>query len=539
MISMTTYWQQYKDYIDNLPADSTGEEEYSRQIATAKKMISIGLTIEKLGITEIKSVVNRLHTVAKDFNHEVSYQAPDKVYKFSLPKITNPNSLIFAILYFQHLSNYAEVSYDGSIYFMKSFVISAVNDKKKPTANQALAMLGEIKNYCQSQNIELDEAQLLNKNKDTAKDYIARLVSTFHPVKPEQMDLKSSDEPVEVIELQRSVEDLEPSSNGQQDLTRAGLSLEEARNTSEVPQDLPQVRVSPEALKGEPEVLPLVASPLVEKKNTSEELDDLTNLQMSLEDLNKQKEQLELKIQLFSTKINQLDHAKQYHLKVNQEWQNTGFIAKFFYWLISWAVEVPLLKNIKTAEQNLSEKEALLNQDTPSGKTSDSYLGELTLELVQLNSSSSSIKEKIDHQIEIEKAQQEALKQEQLRQEQLKQEELSRQRELKSKELLEQLLEPAPSSTDIAYSNREFNADKSGTDALQTKKRLTAEPEKILTSEPEKILTSEPEKESVSQSTNMNSNHGFFKQYMPSKMTIQAVAVAGAAIAIQNMLYGS
>ncbi|MBL7481286.1 hypothetical protein [Legionella bononiensis] len=532
MISMTTYWQQYKDCIDSLPADSTGNEEYSRQIATANKLIAIGLTIEKLGITEIKQVVNSLHTIAKDFNHQVVYKAPDKEYKFSLPKITNPKSLIFAILYFQHLSNYAEVSYQGSInFFMKGFVTSAVNDKKKPTANQANAMLVEIKNYCQSQNIELDETQLLNKNKEAANDYVSRLVSTFLSVKPEQMDLKSSDEPVEAIEIQKSIEDQESSSEERADLTRAGLPLEEVMHAPETTEDLTQIQVSSEELKDEPEELPRIESPLKELKNTSEDLESLAILRMSLEDLDKQKVQLQLKIDLFSTKRNQLEQAKQYHLKVNQEWQNTGFITKFFYWLISWAIEIPLLKNIKTAEQNVHEKEASLNQDIPSGKTSDSYLGELTLELEQLNSSSRSIGDKIEHQIKIERAKQDALKQEQLRQEQLKQEELSKQKALKSKALLDELLGTPRSSTDIFFSNRELNADKLGTDTLHTKKMLTVEPEKM--------PTSEPEQESESQSTNINSNHGFFKQYMPSKMTLQAAAVAGAAIVIQNMLYGS
>ncbi|RUR19429.1 hypothetical protein ELY21_04205 [Legionella sp. km535] len=504
MISMTTYWQQYKNYIDNLPEALPENEEYSRQIATAKTMINIGLTIENLGVTEIKQVVNRLHTTAKEFNHEVVYQAPDKEYKFSLPQITNSQSLIFAILYYQHLSNYANVSYQGSISFLfKGMVTSAVNEKKKPTAHQANAMLGEIKKYCESHNIALDETLLLNTNKEKAEDYVSKLVSTYMPLQSEP----SPDEPVAPLESPSPIQDIESTTEEQVNLTAILSPPEERKNTSE-----------------EVENLTLTELPLKKLDNTAEDIDELTILRLSLDDLNQQKAQLQLKIDAFSFKKNQLDEAREQHVKLKNEWKNTWFISKVFYWLFSWAFEFPLLKNIKIAEQKLSEQEDSLNHEIPSGKTADSYLGELSIELTQLNSSIGSIGEKIDHQIEIEQLKLEALKQEQLKQEQLRQEELARQNAVKQQELLKELLINDSSNSDL-FDEHELQTFESEQDEFSDEDRPS-----------QKVTASKPEVESDTQSLKISSNHGFFKQYMPSRMTLQAIAVAGAAIAIQNLL---
>lgn len=59
MISMTKYWEQYQECIDNLQI-STQDAEYSRLIATAKDLIKMGLTIEELGLTAIQGITNTL-----------------------------------------------------------------------------------------------------------------------------------------------------------------------------------------------------------------------------------------------------------------------------------------------------------------------------------------------------------------------------------------------------------------------------------------------------------------------------------------------
>lgn len=133
MISITKYWETFKDCVDNLPI-SGENQEYSRQLATANKLIEIGVGIEQLGLTEIKQVVNQLQEKAKLFEYRVSFNAPKQNYTFYLPKITNSESLIFAIIYYQHLHNYHNVNYEGSIIWpLSNLVISGVNEKNYHT----------------------------------------------------------------------------------------------------------------------------------------------------------------------------------------------------------------------------------------------------------------------------------------------------------------------------------------------------------------------------------------------------------------------
>lgn len=172
MISMTAYWQQFKECIDKLPK---GQGEYSNQLATAQHMILIGISIEQLGITEIKKVSNSLYEASKAFANKVSFKTAEKEYKFYLPKISDTESLIFSIIYYQHLYNYEQVSYEGSINWLRKFVINSVNEKKIPTRLQARAMLEEVKKYCQSHNLNINEFQLLQNKDELPAHYIARI----------------------------------------------------------------------------------------------------------------------------------------------------------------------------------------------------------------------------------------------------------------------------------------------------------------------------------------------------------------------------
>lgn len=212
MISMTTYWRQFQDCINTLQ-EQNDAAEYSKQIRTAKRLIEVGLTIETLGITEIKQVANKLQDLAKFYNNEVLFKAPDKEYRFNLPKIVDANSLIFAINYYQHLSNYEQVSYQGSISFLfKGLVASSINEKKTPTRYQSKAMLAEINNYCTNQNIELNEALLLKKNDETAQEYTSRLVNMVTPatIVPAENKQESAPSDVldELVKLQQGLENI-------------------------------------------------------------------------------------------------------------------------------------------------------------------------------------------------------------------------------------------------------------------------------------------------------------------------------------------
>jgi hypothetical protein len=180
MISMTKYWQQFKENIDNLPTRAENEE-YTRQIAIANEMVTLGVTIELMNFTTISGVVAELQGKAKSYDNEVLYKQ-DKEYTFNLPKITTKESLVFAIAYYQHLVNYQTVSYQGSIFMFRGKVLAAVEDKKVITAIQAKALLGEIQRFCQSQNIIFNRALFLKQKHESAKEYIDRVVTI-----PEQL----------------------------------------------------------------------------------------------------------------------------------------------------------------------------------------------------------------------------------------------------------------------------------------------------------------------------------------------------------------
>ncbi|KTD09140.1 hypothetical protein Lgra_2375 [Legionella gratiana] len=207
MISMTTYWQQFKECIDNLQM-STHDIDCTRQISTAQNLIAIGLTIEKLGLLEIQQVSDQLHEKAKLFQNEIFYTTNNHEYTFYLPKITNAQSFIFAIIYYQHLLNYQNVSYQGSINWFRQKVIDAMNQKKITTAIQAQALLQEIRQYYQKQNLNVDELLFLKKEEESISEYTSRLVKTFNcPVEQPQNETKVHLPPLdEITTLKKSLE---------------------------------------------------------------------------------------------------------------------------------------------------------------------------------------------------------------------------------------------------------------------------------------------------------------------------------------------
>ncbi|KGP63935.1 hypothetical protein EP47_08480 [Legionella norrlandica] len=210
MISITTYWQQFKDCITHLQP-SEGNKEYSNQIAVANHLIEIGLTTEQIGITEIQHIGDKLHDQAKLFGYRVSFNSPEKKYEFYLPKITNTETLVFATVYYQHLANYENVDYQGSIYWFRNRVIAGVNEKKIPTRAQSKAMLAEIKNYCTTHHISVNEAEFFKKETESAKDYTTRLFQIFSPdavVKNESNEPTNLNQPDELAKLGTSLEAL-------------------------------------------------------------------------------------------------------------------------------------------------------------------------------------------------------------------------------------------------------------------------------------------------------------------------------------------
>lgn len=201
MISMTAYWQQFKETIDNLPVKPE-DEEYTKQIAVANEMVTLGVTIEQMNFTTISGVVAQLQEKAKSYGNQVLY-TQEKEYTFYLPKVATKDSLVFAIAYYQHLSHYQEVSYQGSIFMFRGTVISKVEEKKVTTAIQATALLEEIRQFCKSQNIICNSAAFLKQEHESAKEYIERIAKIPELVVPPVIQLQ---EPVHSVETKESEE---------------------------------------------------------------------------------------------------------------------------------------------------------------------------------------------------------------------------------------------------------------------------------------------------------------------------------------------
>ncbi len=474
MISMTKYWEQFKECIDNLQM-STEDEEYSSQIATANDLIEMGLTIEELGLTEIKGITNELTEKSKQFGPAVTYVA-DQEYILHLPKIRTTGNLIFSILYYQHLVNYQNVSYQGSIYWFRQMVINGVEEKKASMIHRAKAMLDAIHQYCKSQNITVDETLFLKNENESGKEYSTRISMMFH-------------KPPTPSNTQPSVE---------------------AREENPM---------SPTMHQDSSSLLVQRLSPPIDEANLSSELETLSQstqivtLELSLVQLNNKWQALKIKTDAIAQKLSIFEQAKQNHLILTNEWQNQSFIVRAFYWFVSLFFEVTLIKNIKSAEEQLLQAENELNQLVPQ-YTPESYNAKL-------------------------KQQQKVLKQEQIS----IQGELKQLKELQKAQQIEEMRKVAELVTPKVEPKLEARQD-------NTSSHIEALPETSTTRSPEEaLLTTSHEgssfktRDTLSQeetSSNEESPdidyYAFFKSYIPSRHVLQAAVVAAGAIAVQNLM---
>ncbi|CAM2761392.1 hypothetical protein [Legionella worsleiensis] len=345
------------------------------------------------------------------------------------------------------------------------------------------------------------------------------------PNKSEHLDIPSSDEPDAPPESPRALEDVEYFDDKKQNTMLVTSAF--ARNT---PHDEYN------------ECSTWVQEVYSEQDDASEEIDDMANLRMSLGELKKQQKQVQDEINSYIVQKNKLAKAQKNYNKLEEEWNKTWIITKIFYWVFSWLFEYPLEKNKQIAKDTLTKEEEVLKNAIPSKYTAESYLPALSLELQQLHSAYNSIKEKIDGLLKIEQLRQEALKLEALKQEQLKQEELSRQKAEKHRILLEELLKTAPSIPSL-FDTINTQSPKLGLQESVFESETESEAELESESESDELTseqTAVPQAlaEPETQTANISANHGFFKRYMPSKKTLEAIAVAGVAIAIQHALYG-
>lgn len=473
MISMTKYWEQYQECIDSLQV-STQDTEYSRLIATAKDLIKMGLTIEELGITEIKGITNTLNEKSKQFGPEVTYKA-DEEYTFHLPRIGTTESLIFAILYYQHLSNYQNVSYQGPIYWFRQKVIDGIEEKKISMSHKAKAMLDAIHQYCQNHDITIDETLLLRTKNESGKEYSQRIAMMVRkPQVPSNSVVATQETAVSPMVHQDSSSLL---------VKRLSLSVENPKSAIVV--EVPS------------------------------QFDRIATLEHSLKQLNNKWLALKTKADVLSQKLLAFDQAKQNHLILTNEWQNQSFIVRAFYWFISFFVEVTAFKNIKNAEEQLVQAENELNQLVPQ-YTPDSYGAKLKQQQKELKSELVSIQGELK-----------LLKDSQQAQQKEKERRAAELEALNSAPKIEpQLMVKQESTVPHIEPSAETNPTLPPVDKLST---LSHEEEIPTVSD----SLSEEETSSNDETADIG-YYAFFKSYLPDRKIIGAAALTAAAAVAYN-----
>lgn len=436
MISITTYWEQFRNLTDNLPL-SAENEEYSKQIATARQLIEIGLRVENLGFTEIKAVVNKLQETAKHFEHEISYTA-DKHYVFNLPKITNTESLIFAIIYYQHLSHYANVTYQGAITFypLKSFVLRGVNEKKITTHCQAQALLEQIIQYGQEHDLLIDPSSLLKASNEEETAYLARIFKMI------QVQKEQSEEPPE------------------------------------------------------PNSVPIVNPP-----------DEIVRLEQLLAELNEKKHRLQGKSNRFSKRLSDFNLAKQQFVLLNAEWHDKWLITKVCYWFASLFFSIPLIHNLKTAQEQWTLAENELNHELVP-QSAEAYSADLQKQLEEIITECEQVQKQINDEL-------------------LEQEKQRLELEMETQRQLE--LQEAQRQTQIKMQQESLDDPEHINDSHITESMACLIPK------PQVKGLHDTDQSNLDNSFSAYCN--FFKEYLPGKHALSAAAIGTAAIVIQNLLY--
>lgn len=298
MISMTNYWQRFQDLINCLPQVKTNAE-YTRQIQIGRSLTRIGLQIETQGITEIKQVVNHLHNEAVKFNNKIEFKTEETDYEFHLPKITSRESLIFAIVYYQHLKNYRNVEYQGSIWMLRSVVVHSVEEKKKSTAHQSLALFEQIKLYCAQQGIVLADEQLDQTESENPKAYIDWLVKLYAPAPvPKKID-----------------------------------------------------------------IIPIAPKSELIKPEEAFGLEECKKLEKKLAEWVHQRAELQSKMGTFEQKLNNYNTASKNYYHSRCRWEQLSWLSQCYYWIKSWFFPVDLIQALHTTAQKYVDAEKALHHE--------------------------------------------------------------------------------------------------------------------------------------------------------------------------------
>ncbi|CEG58404.1 hypothetical protein [Legionella fallonii] len=496
MISMTAYWEQFKECIDNLRA-STQDEEYTKQIKTAIELSALGATIENLGLMEIKGITGELTAKSEQFGPAVTYGA-DKEYTFHLPKINTRENLIFAIVYYQHLSNYQNVSYQGSINWFRQMVIDGINEKKATMELKAKILLDAIRHYCQKQNITIDEALLLKNASESGKDYVARISEMVH--KPE-----------------------EPSNN------IPSVLEEEVGYIPPVPTLVP---VASNVLLAKKLATVVANPPHSDEIGLLGQSEQITTLEQSLEKLKDKRNSLKNKIDALEQKSSAFELATENHRILTDKWNNQFFLVRFFYWCISFFFEVTELKNLKEAETQLTQAEQDLNQLIPH-HTTVSYNAKLQKQAKELKQEQVSLLGELHLEMQKEKQKEEMRRATELSA-------LNTPPQVEPQLNIVPLSEPPHTNeiSDISAPTSDTSSPIPIEVARQTSDTIPSievQPKTSDTLSLEQTSSKASETTSSSESSH-TSYYEFFKRNIPSREVLVAAGVAAAAVVVQNFM---
>jgi hypothetical protein len=184
MISMTAYWQAFEVNVNALLAISDSEYKKSPQIKAAFEMVKLGKSIEDFdSALSVKPIPDQITNASKGIGPSYNLR-PNGDFRggeYNLPKSNDTQSLSFALLYLYHLENYQNVSYEGKVtsdswpLYLRSKVITSVENKKFSTAGQAKPLKKMILTYCKENGIEIGDDTLFLKKGGDVNQYLSDL----------------------------------------------------------------------------------------------------------------------------------------------------------------------------------------------------------------------------------------------------------------------------------------------------------------------------------------------------------------------------
>ncbi len=152
-----------------------------KELLTCFKIIDKSLTLEAQSTAlGVKAVDDEITALYGDIGALVEFTAQGyqhtKVYP--VPRVSDKFSLMFAILFYQSLSNYDQVEYQGNAWGA-SLVIAKIKERQAFAVSQAQAVKEEIQRFLKEKDIALDKDLIEKPNLENSDVFIHKLYAAL------------------------------------------------------------------------------------------------------------------------------------------------------------------------------------------------------------------------------------------------------------------------------------------------------------------------------------------------------------------------